>query len=131
MFLLRIISTMIAILIIVYVFPSIIRIDGLMAPKGVAVVFDQGTFTSVTWGGEGGYVMTAAFILGIVNAVILTFPITLISLGFFLLIINGLMLCLTTFFVPGFYINGIMGAVLGSVLISIVNLVLLATVGKK
>jgi putative membrane protein len=52
-------------------------------------------------------------------------------MGFFLLIINGLMLGLVAFFVPGFHVNGLLGAVIGSVLVSIVTWILSATVGDK
>ena len=103
MFLLRVICTMVAILIIAYMFPSIMWVEGVASA------------------------LAAAFILGIVNAIvrpvliILTLPITLLSMGFFLLIINGLMLGLAAFFVPGFHVNGLLGAVIGSVLVSIVT----------
>ena len=113
MFLLRVICTMVAILIIAYIFPSIMWVDGALSA------------------------LAAAFILGLVNGIlrpvliILTLPITLMSLGFFLLIINGLMLGLVAFFVPGFHVNGLFGAVIGSVLVSIVTWILSATVGDK
>jgi len=111
MFLLRVVCTMVAILIIAYMFPSIMWVDGALSA------------------------LAAAFILGIVNTIvrpvliILTLPITLLSMGFFLLIINGLMLGLAAFFVPGFHVNGLAGAVLGSALVSIVAWILSATIG--
>jgi putative membrane protein len=113
MFLLRVISTMVAILIIAYMFPSIMWVEGALSA------------------------LAAAFILGIANAIvrpvliILTLPITLLSMGFFLLIINGLMLGLAAFFVPGFHVNGLAGAVIGSVLVSLVTWILSATIGDK
>ncbi len=113
MFLLRVICTMVAILIIAYMFPSIMWVEGALSA------------------------LAAAFILGIVNAIvrpvliILTLPITLLSMGFFLLIINGLMLGLAAFFVPGFHVNGLPGAVIGSVLVSLVTWILSATIGDK
>jgi len=69
-------------------------------------------------------------LLGIVNAILrpvlvfLTFPITLVTLGLFLLVINGLMLWLVSALVKGFYVSGFWGAVLGSILISLVSWVL-------
>ena len=74
--------------------------------------------------------LAAAFILGIVNAVVrpililLTLPLTVFTFGFFLLIINGLMLGLASYFVPGFYVSGLGGAIIGSILISIVSWIL-------
>lgn len=106
MFIARVLINMIAIIIIAYLFPSIMRVDG---------------FTGA---------LVASFILGIVNAVIrpilifLTLPLTVLTFGFFLLVINGLMLGLVSYFVPGFYISGFWGAIVGSILISIVSWIL-------
>ncbi|MCJ7641713.1 MAG: phage holin family protein, partial [Desulfobacterales bacterium] len=71
--------------------------------------------------------LVAAFVLGIINAILrpvlvfLTLPVTILTLGLFLLVINGLLLWLVAALVPGFQVNGFWGAVLGSVLISIVS----------
>ena len=104
--LIRLVINILAILIISYLFPKVIRVDGFWAA------------------------LIAAFLLGIVNAIIrpilvlLTLPITILTLGLFLLVINGLMLWLVSAFVKGFQVNGFWGAVLGSILISIVSWVL-------
>ena len=106
MFLARVIINMVAILIITYLFPGIMRVDGFIGALAVS------------------------FILGIVNAVIrpiliiLTLPLTIFTFGFFLLIINGLMLGLVSYFVPGFYVSGLGGAIIGSILISIISWIL-------
>ncbi|HOP60236.1 MAG TPA: phage holin family protein [Candidatus Saccharicenans sp.] len=105
-FIVRLIINMVAVLIISYLFPKIIRVDGFLAA------------------------LVAAFLLGIVNSIIkpilvlLTLPITVLTLGLFLLVINGLMLWLVSALVKGFYVNGFWGAVLGSILISLVSWVL-------
>jgi len=71
--------------------------------------------------------LIAAFLLGIVNAVIrpilviLTLPITILSLGFFLLIINGGMLALVAYLMPGFSIRGLGSAILGWLILSITS----------
>lgn len=71
-----------------------------------------------------------ALVLGIVNAILrpifllLTLPINIITLGLFTFIINGLMLWLVSIIVPGFYVAGFWAAVLGSILISIVSMIL-------
>ena len=104
--LIRLIINMVAILIISYLFPRVIKVDGFWAA------------------------LIAALLLGIVNAIIrpilvlLTLPITILTLGLFLLVINGLMLWLVSVFVKGFQVNGFWGAVLGSILISIVSWIL-------
>jgi len=60
--------------------------------------------------------LAAALLLGLVNAlvrpvlVLLTLPITLVSLGLFLVVINACMLLLVAWAVPGFSINGLFWA---------------------
>lgn len=77
-----------------------------------------------------GAALLAALVLGIANAiirpllVILTFPITLITLGLFLLVINALMLKLTAAIVPNFQIHGFLPALIGAVILSVLNLLL-------
>jgi putative membrane protein len=67
----------------------------------------------------------AALLLGIVNAVvrpllvILTLPITLLTLGLFLLVINAAMLGLVAWMFDNFAISGFWPAVLGSIVVSL------------
>src|SRR4051794_10933985 len=64
-------------------------------------------------------------IFGIVNGLIkpivklLTFPITLLTLGLFALVINALMLLLTSALSPNYSVDGFFPALLGSILISL------------
>jgi len=48
-------------------------------------------------------------------------PLTVVTLGLFLLVINGLLLGLVAYIVPGFHVNGFLGAVVGSILLSVVS----------
>ena len=69
----------------------------------------------------------AALVLGVVNAivrpilVILTFPITVLTLGLFYLVVNGLAFALAAFLVPGFQISGWGAAILGALMTSVVS----------
>ncbi len=69
--------------------------------------------------------MAAALILGLCNAllrpilVILTLPLTIITLGLFLLVINAGMLELTAFFLHGFHVHGFAAAFWGALIVSI------------
>lgn len=69
----------------------------------------------------------AAVVLGLLNAlvrpllVILTLPITIITLGLFIVIINAALFSLAASFVEGFAVNGFLGALIGSVLVSVVS----------
>src|SRR5437016_11462922 len=76
-----------------------------------------------------------AIILGLVNALVrpvlkfLTCPLVLLTLGLFLLVINGITLWLASgiavnWFHVGFYVEGFWPAVLGSVVVSLVSMVL-------
>lgn len=81
--------------------------------------------------------LVAAAILGIVNTiikpilVILTLPINILTLGLFTFIINGITLKITSNLVNGFDVKNIFAAVVGSVLISIVNMLLTSLAGVK
>ena len=74
--------------------------------------------------------IVAALLLGFANAVLrpllvsLTLPLTLLSLGFFLLVINALMLLLVAKVVSGFKISGFWTAFFASLLISILGMAL-------
>jgi putative membrane protein len=73
--------------------------------------------------------LIAALVLGLVNAlirpllVILTFPVTLLTLGLFLFVINALMFWLAAAVVPGFNVAGFWASLVGSVLYSVITLV--------
>jgi putative membrane protein len=69
----------------------------------------------------------AALLLGVVNAIVrpivvlLTLPVTLITLGLFLLVVNAAMLGLVAAFLPGFSIAGFWPALWAALLISLVS----------
>lgn len=69
----------------------------------------------------------AAIILGILNTlvrpllVILTLPITILTLGLFIIVINAGLFYFAATFVDGFAVDGFLAAVLGSVLVSIIS----------
>jgi len=71
-----------------------------------------------------GNLLLAALLLGIVNAVIrplaviLTFPVTLITLGFFLLVINAGMFGLVAAMLDGFHVAGFFSALFGAIIVS-------------
>ena len=69
--------------------------------------------------------LEAALLLGVINAVvrpvlvILTLPLTLITFGLFLLVINALTLKLVTLFLHGFHVVGFWPAVWGALIVSV------------
>lgn len=76
---------------------------------------------------SGATLILAAILLGIVNGivrpvlVILTLPLTVVTLGLFLLVVNGLMLALVAGLLPGFSIEGFWDAFWGSIIVSLVS----------
>jgi len=79
----------------------------------------------------------AALVLGVVNAVVrpilvvLTFPITLLTLGLFLLVLNAFCLWLVSAFVPGFHVLGFWSAFWGALLVSVVSWILTALISDS
>ena len=71
----------------------------------------------------------AALVLGLLNAIIrpilflLTLPLTIVTLGLFLFVLNALMLELTAALVPGFHIESFGWALAGAIVLSLVSLV--------
>ncbi len=78
--------------------------------------------------------LVAAVVIGLVNATlglvlkIVTFPLSIVTLGFFWLLINAAMLLLAARFVDGFTISGWIPAFIGSILLSLVNAILRAII---
>jgi len=95
---------------------------------------------NLSWGnvdygmGDAGRYLSlvlTGLVLGLVNAIVkpilvlLSLPITVMTLGLFLLVINGLMLWLVSSIdVLGFHVNGILWAIVGSIVISLLSFLL-------
>jgi putative membrane protein len=84
-----------------------------------------------------GTALIAALVLGLVNffvrpvLVILTLPITLVTLGLFLLVINACMLLLTSALVHGFHVAGFGAAFVGGLLLAVFNLLVSAVLRSR
>ena len=71
--------------------------------------------------------LAAAAILGVLNTflrpvlILLTLPITVITLGLFILVLNAMMLEMASFFVYGFTVEGFGAAFWGTIVISLIN----------
>ena len=76
--------------------------------------------------------LIAALVIGFINATlglvlkVITFPLTLLTLGLFWLVINAVMLELASALVPGFQVHGFLAAFIGAIVLSLVNMVLRA-----
>jgi putative membrane protein len=111
-FIIRIVVYTLALLLAAHVVPGI-RLDGLTSA------------------------LVAGLLLGLINAivrpilVVLTFPITLLTLGLFLLVLNAFCLWLVSVFVSGFHVTGFWPAFWGALLVSVVSWILTALVSDS
>jgi putative membrane protein len=111
-FVIRILANALAILLAAYVVPGI-RVDGFMSA------------------------LLAGVVLGLVNAIIrpilvfLTFPITLLTLGLFLLVLNALCFWFAAAVVGGVHVTGFLPAFLGALIVSLVSWLVTAFVSDS
>jgi putative membrane protein len=77
-----------------------------------------------------GAALIAAFVIGLLNTVVrpvlvvLTLPVTVLTLGLFLFIINALMFWAAASVLDGFHVRGFTAALLGSLIYSVIGLVI-------
>jgi putative membrane protein len=90
---------------------------------------------SVRFDGAGSLFL-AALLLGVVNAIVrpivvlLTLPITLLSLGLFMFVINGAMLLLVAHLMPSFHLQGLGTAIVASVIVGLTSWAANAFIGN-
>ena len=115
-FLAKLVTTSLAVLIVAYLLPGV-TIDSALSAIGLAIVL----------------AILNVFIKPLL--VLLTLPITVVTLGLFLIVINALMILLADELVPGFAVDGFWWAVLFSFILSLVVSVLesiqIAASGKR
>ena len=81
--------------------------------------------------------LVVALVLGLINTlirpllVILTLPVTIVTLGLFIFIINGLLFWAVGSFVPGFHVAGFWSGVFGAIVYSLISWALSALIPKK
>lgn len=82
-----------------------------------------------------GALIVSALLLGVVNALIrpilffVTLPLTVLTLGLFVLIVNGISLALVAWLVPGFHIAGLASATLGAIIVGLTGWMASALIG--
>jgi len=103
----------------------LLRLVFLSCAIGIASYYMSSVVLTNYW-----YALWVALVLSAVNVTIkpilkvLSFPITLLSFGLFLLVINALMVMLVDYLLEDFYVNGFWNALLFSVVISLVYWIL-------
>lgn len=82
----------------------------------------------VSVSGAGTFII-AALLLGFVNAIVrpvlffLTLPLTILTLGLFIFVLNGVMFAIVAGLLPGFAVAGFGSAMLGAVIVSLTSIV--------
>jgi putative membrane protein len=81
--------------------------------------------------------LAAALVLGLVNAlirpllIVLTLPVTLLTLGLFIFVINGLLFWAVGSFVEGFHVTGFWSGVFGAIVYSLISWALSALIPDR
>lgn len=84
-----------------------------------------------------GTALVAALVLGLINTLvrpvltILTLPLTLLTLGVFYLVLNGLLFWLASALLPGFRVDGFVSAMVGAILYGLITWALSALIPDK
>ena|SRR5215813_13806647 len=79
-------------------------------------------FTGSVW-----TLLVAGALFGLFNlivrplAVLLSLPLLVVTLGLFYFVLNGILLWLASFFLPGYSVRGVLAGILGSLVFTIVN----------
>jgi putative membrane protein len=90
----------------------------------------------ITFRGSFVTLLVAGLILGLFNlvvrplALLLSLPLLILTLGLFYFVLNALLLWVASLFIPGYTVAGFVPALLGSLVIALVNWVLGALFGK-
>ncbi|MFO7654003.1 MAG: phage holin family protein [Candidatus Krumholzibacteriia bacterium] len=86
---------------------------------------------------SGGALLVSGLVLGFLNAVLkpvlvlLTLPLTIVTLGLFYFILNAILFALAATLVPGFQVAGFGAAFLGAIITSLTSLIISALVGPR
>lgn len=101
---------------------GIIKFVGTILALYIGAWFIPGVEISSLWTG-----IIVALLLAFINTfikpilVLLTLPITIITLGLFLLVLNGLIILLVSALVPGFHVYSFFSAIILSIVVSLVS----------
>jgi putative membrane protein len=113
----------------------VVRLLAVWLINAVALIAVAYLMPSITVSSFGA-ALVAALILGLVNAIVrpvlvlLTLPVTIVTLGLFIFVLNGLLFWAVAEWVEGFAVGGFWSGVLGAILFSIVSWLLSALVQK-
>jgi putative membrane protein len=90
----------------------------------------------IAWHGSLVQLVIAGAILGLFNlivkplAMLLSLPLLIVTLGLFYFILNGILLWLAQFILPGYSVRDVVAGILGALVMTVVNWVIHALVGR-
>jgi putative membrane protein len=90
----------------------------------------------ITWDGSILHLLVAGALLGVINLVVkplalfLSLPLLILTLGLFYFVLNGILLWLASFVLPGYRVSGIVAGILGALVMMLVNWALGALFGR-
>ena len=100
--------------------------------NGAAIYLASRIVPGIHYTGDLAYLLLAGLVFGLVNLLVkpivsfFSLPLIIVTLGLFYLVINGLMLYFSTFFLAHLQIDGCLPAILGGLVIAFVNWVVRA-----
>ena len=96
----------------------------------------QALVPGITFRGSLVTLIVAGALWGLFNlivrpiAMILSIPLLILTLGLFYFVLNGILLWLASFFLPGYHVDGIVAGILGALVMTVVNWAVHALVKK-
>lgn len=100
--------------------------------NGVAVLLAAYLVPGITYTGSLPYLLVVGLVIGLINLIVkpivsfFSFPLIVLTLGLFYLLINGLMLWLAAYFLDGLAVDGCLPAILGGLILAVFNWVVRA-----
>jgi putative membrane protein len=91
----------------------------------------------ITFTGNWLTLLVAGLVFGLFNLIVrpialfVSLPLLVLTLGLFYFVLNGILLWLAQFVVPGYRVSGLVAGILGSIVIAVVNWIVGALFGSK
>jgi putative membrane protein len=105
--------------------------------NALALLATAAIVPGISFQGNWLTLLLAGIVFGLFNlivrpiAMLLSAPLLILTLGLFYFVLNGILLWLAQFVVPGYRVQGLLAGILGSLVITIVNWLVSALFGKK
>jgi putative membrane protein len=108
-----------------------------IAGNALALLATAAIVPGITFRGSWLTLLLAGIVFGLFNlivrpiAMLISAPLLILTLGLFYFVLNGILLWLAQFVVPGYRVQGLLAGILGSLVITVVNWLVNALFGRK